>query len=134
MKQIKYEELLVTDNFNIEVIKALGHFKLFECIKMFFNNMDTHFERACVANVKEKYQSEIYDTITNYNDRNHIPLSSANNREAINQLIMEEQAESNNINVDTFSPQRNESEDLIKKVANFTINEVGNNLIDKLQT
>ena len=47
---------------------------------------------------------------------------------------MEEQAESNNINVDTFSPQRNESEDLIKKVANFTINEVGNNLIDKLQT
>ena len=41
--------------YNIEVIKALGHFKLFECIKIFFNNMDTNFERACMANVKEKY-------------------------------------------------------------------------------
>ena len=31
-----------------------------------------------------------------------------------------------------FIPQRNESEDLIKKVANLTINNLGNNIINKV--
>ena len=78
-----------------------------------------------MKNTKEKYWSEMYDTITNYNEWNHTLLSNANIREEINQLILEEQSEANNIMIDMFSPQRNQSDDLINKVANLTINDVG---------
>ena len=59
-----------------------------------------------MKNTKEKYWSEMYDTITNYNDRNYTPLSNTNIREAIDKEIMEEQAEANNATVDAFNPQR----------------------------
>ena len=59
-----------------------------------------------MKNTKEKYWSEMYDTITNYNDRNYTPLSNTNIREAIDKEIMEEQAEENNATVDAFNPQR----------------------------
>ena len=39
----KYEETLVKDNYNIEVIMAPGYFKLFDCGKMLFNNLDTKY-------------------------------------------------------------------------------------------
>ena len=45
---------------------------------------------------------------------------------------MEEQAEENNVTVGNFSPQRNESDNIINKVANLTINDVRNNLINKV--
>ena len=75
---------------------------------------------------------EIYDTITNYNDRNNTPLSKAKIREAIDQVILEDKVEANNVMVDMFSPQRNQSDDMIYKVENLTMNDVGNNLIDKV--
>ena len=57
-------------------------------------------------------------------------------REAINKLILEERfiAEANNVTFDAFSPQINESEYLIDKVVNLTIN-VGNenNLVNKVE-
>ena len=55
VKDTKDEEPLVTDNSNIEVIKAPGYFKLFECGKMFFNNLDLMYKHACMENAKEKY-------------------------------------------------------------------------------
>ena len=86
-----------------------------------------------MENVKDNYWTEIYDTITNYNERNHTPLSNANIREAIDKVILEEQAEEDNATVDTFSPQRNKSDDLIENSVNLTINnKVGDNLIDKV--
>ena len=53
--------------------------------------------------------------------------------EAINKVMTEKQAEANNITVDTFSPQRNESENLIKKVENMTINDVVKNIINEVK-
>ena len=50
--------------------------------------------------------------------------------EAIDQVIMEDQAEAKNTTVDTFSPQRNKSESLINEVKNLTKNDVKNNLIN----
>ena len=73
----------------------------------------------------------MYDTITNYNDQNHTPLFKANIRTAIDKLVLEDQAESNNGTVDMFSPQINGSEDMIEKLANLIINEVRNDLIKK---
>ena len=51
---------------------------------------------------------EMYDTITNYNDQNHTPLSNAKNKESINHVILEKKAEENNVTFDTFITQRNE--------------------------
>ena len=73
----------------------------------------------------------MYDTITNYNDQNYTPLFKANIRTAIDKLVLEDQAESNNGTVDMFSPQINGSEDMIEKLANLIINEVRNDLIKK---
>ena len=74
----------------------------------------------------------MYDTITNYNDLNHTPLFNANIREAINKLILGEQAEANNVTVDRLITHKNESGYLVNKVVNFKIsNEVRNNMIDK---
>ena len=90
-----------------------------------------------MSSTRDNYWSEFHHIIINYNGRNDTLLSNLKIREAINQLIMWEKviAESNNITVDMFmvSPHRNESEDLIDKVANLTKN-VGNekNLIDKV--
>ena len=58
-----------------------------------------------------------------------------NIREAIDQVMIEEEAEANNATVDTLIPQRNESEnsnDQINEVANLKIKDVENNLINKV--
>ena len=77
------DEALVTDNL---VIKALGHFKLFKCGKTFFNNLDAPYECVCMENANNKHWTEMYDTITNYNDWNNTPLSNVKIREAIVQV------------------------------------------------
>ena len=84
-----------------------------------------------MANVKDKYWTEMYNTITNYNDRNHTPLSNVKIAEAIDKIILEEQAEANNNTVDTFITTRNESNNLFNKIESFTIDDVGKNLINK---
>ena len=100
IKDTKDEEPSVMD---ILLIKAPGYFELFECGKYFFNNLDTMYEHACMENVKNDYWTEMYDVITNYNVRNHTPLSNLKIIEAIDKLIMEKQAEANNFMADTFS-------------------------------
>ena len=104
-KDKKYEEPLVMDNCNIEVIRVPGCFKLFECDKMFLNKLNATYKCAGVGNTKENYLSEMYDTITNYIDHNNTPFSNANIIEAIYQGVLEEQKEANNDTVDTFIPQ-----------------------------
>ena len=54
VKYIKDEEPVVMD---IEVIKASGSFKVFQCGKQLFNNLDTMYKRACMASSKGKYWS-----------------------------------------------------------------------------
>ena len=85
-----------------------------------------------MSNANDKYWTEMYDNITNYNELNHTPLSNANIREVINKVIMEQQAEANNAGVYKFSSMINESENLINKVEILTINDVGNYLINKV--
>ena len=74
----------------------------------------------------------MYDTITKYNDHNYTLLSNVKIREAIDQVMREEESEANKGMVDTFSTQRNVSEDLINKVSNLTINNMGNNITNKV--
>ena len=51
--------------------------------------------------------------------------------ESIDKVMIKEQAEENSITVDTFSPMRNESENIINQVKNLTIHDIINDLIDK---
>ena len=130
VKDTKYEEPSVS---YILLIKTLGHFKLFQCGKEFFNNLETACEHACTKNSKDNDWAEIYDTTKNYNDRNHTPLSNSKIRETTDKVILEEQAETSNVTVDTFILQRNEGDSLINKVKNLTINnKSGNDLINKV--
>ena len=46
MNKKKNEEPSVTDN---SVINVPSYFKLFECGKNFFNNIDATYEQACMA-------------------------------------------------------------------------------------
>ena len=77
------KEPFVTYHSNIEGIKSPGYFKPFQWSKMFFNNLDVMYKHVCMKNSKGKYWLEIYDSITNYNDRNHKPLSNAKIQEVI---------------------------------------------------
>ena len=77
-----------------------------------------------MENVKGEYWMEMNDTILNYSEWNHTPLSNAKIKEKIDKLMLEEQAESNKFLVDTFSPQINKSEFIINKVVNLAKNDV----------
>ena len=68
----------------------------------------------------------MYDTITKYNNQHHTPLSNMNSIEAKYQVILEEQVEENNFTFDIFHPHRNKSENLIDKISNLTIDDIGN--------
>ena len=57
-----------------------------------------------MATSKDKYYTEIFNTLTDYNERNHTPLSSVNIREEIRRVMEEESIiDANNITKDTFS-------------------------------
>ena len=43
-----------------------------------------------MANSKEKYYTEMFKTLTDYNDRNNTPLSKAKKWEEIREVIEEE--------------------------------------------
>ena len=55
MNEKKYEEPSVTDN---SVIIAPRYFKLFKFNKNFLNNIDTTYERACMATFQGKWDTE----------------------------------------------------------------------------
>ena len=74
------DKILVTDNSSI---KAPGYFKLFKYGEELLNKLDATYERLFMVNAKYKYWMKNYDIITNYNDRNHTPLSNTKIREEI---------------------------------------------------
>ena len=50
---------------NISLIKAPGYFKLCKYSEEVFKNLDAAYECACMKNAKDKYCTEMYDTINN---------------------------------------------------------------------
>ena len=78
--ETKYEEPSVKYN---SVANAFKCFKLFEHNKKFLNNIGATCEQVCMETSKDKYYTEMYNTLTDYNDRKNIPLSNAKIREAI---------------------------------------------------
>ena len=57
-----------------------------------------------MATSKDKYYTEMCNTLTDYNDCKNMPLSNANIQETIHKVKEEESiTDANNITVDTFS-------------------------------
>ena len=72
------------------------------------NKLDATCKRVCMATSRDRYYTEMYETLTDYNDCNNILLSNENIREAIREVIEEESiSDSNNLTVDTFSHTSN---------------------------
>ena len=74
MDETEDEEPPVTDN---TVINEMSYFNLFKCGKNFLNKIDATREQACMETSKDKYYKEMCNTLTDYNDLNNTPLSSA---------------------------------------------------------
>ena len=54
--ETNFEEPSVTDN---SVINAPSYFKIFKCSKTFLNNFYATYERACMVNPMEKYDTAV---------------------------------------------------------------------------
>ena len=82
----------------------MSYFDLFECGKNLLNNIGATCEQACMATSKDKYYTEMFNALPDYNYRNNTPLSKSNIQEAIRE-VMEEKSitDSNNVTAVTFS-------------------------------
>ena len=85
------------------VVKEPIYFNIFECAVNLLNRIDTTCKRAYMATPRDKYYTELYRTITDFNDPNGAPFSNDNIRDEIRRRIVEEEAETHNVTVDTFS-------------------------------
>ena len=75
---------MVTDN---PVTNEPNYFNTFKCGKDILNRLNTTCERACMATSRDRYYTEIFKTLTDYNDRNNTELSNAKILEAIRKVI-----------------------------------------------
>ena len=98
-----------------------------------------------MGNSKGKYYTELYNTITNINNHNNTPLSSANIQEAVLEVMREDEEESitdaknfttytsslasstqrENSNATFASEKLENSDNLLDAVSNMKINNVG---------
>ena len=92
--ETEHEEPSVTDN---PVAKEPSYFNIFRCGKNFFNDLDATCKRACMANSRDKYYTELLRTTTDFNNRNDELLSNDNIQEAIHKFILKEESDAHNI-------------------------------------
>ena len=96
---------MVTDN---PVINEPRYFNIFESGKNHLNSIDATCERACMETSKDKYYTEMYNNLTDYNLRNNKPLYNANIRETIGKFMEEESiTDAKNVNADIFNHASN---------------------------
>ena len=64
------------------------------------NKLDATYKRACMETPRDKYYTELFRTITDYNNRNDSPFSNEKTQYEIHIVIAEEEAEDHNITLD----------------------------------
>ena len=117
----------------------MSYYKLFWWDKKPVKNIDAMCDWACMATSRDKYYTEMFKTLTDYNNHNNTPLSNSKTQQAIRKSIKEESnADSSNITAHTFSHESNtqryyenaiftsekldKSDELVDTVKNLTIN------------
>ena len=93
-----------------------------------------------MATSRDRYYTEMFKTLTDYNDRENTPLSNSSIREEISKVMEEESiSDANNVTADTFSHTPNtqkqntnaifisekldKSDELVDEVNNLKIND-----------
>ena len=71
MYETENEEPLVTYN---PVINYLSYFNLFECGNHLLYKIDATCEQARMSTSRDKYYTEMYKTLTGYNDQNNATI------------------------------------------------------------
>ena len=71
------------------------------------NKVGATCKQACMANLRDKYYTELFRTITDCNDCNGAPLSNEKILDSIHKVIVEEEVDAHNITVDTLSQTPN---------------------------
>ena len=78
------EEPLITYN---PVINESCYYKIFKCAKNLLNKLDTKCELGCMETSSDNKYTEMFKTLTDYNDRNNTSLSNEKIREALCKYI-----------------------------------------------
>ena len=107
MNIIKYELICIIFyyfiNGEINII-IFSHFFWYTTNNLLFYCWYATWKRSCVATWRDIYYTEMYKTLTDYNDHNNIPLSNDNIWEEIHKIVEEESISySNNITAGTCS-------------------------------
>ena len=99
------EEPLGTDN---TVVKEPRYFNIFECGKKILNRLDATCKQACMVTSRYKYYTEMFNNLTDYNDRNNAPISNQKIQKSMHKVMDEESIlNANNVTADTFSHKLN---------------------------
>ena len=67
------------------------------------SKLDATYELSCMANPRDKYYTQLYETLVYYNDRNNAPFSNENIRQAIRKIMAGKEMDACNITLDSHS-------------------------------
>ena len=81
-------------------------FNIFECRRNILERLEVSYKRACMATPKERYFTEMLDSLIEHNRRHFTPLSSKKLRKAVIRVMEDEEKYAkhyvNNITTDTL--------------------------------
>ena len=86
-------------------------FNISEYGKNILNKLEATWKWACMENSWDKYYKELLRTITDFNNRNDVPLFNEKIQEAIHKVIVEEESDAHNVTADNFSQTPNTQRD-----------------------
>ena len=73
------------------------YFNISEYGRNILNRLEVTYERACMANPRDKYYEKMLDTLVDYNDHHNALLSKENLRRAISKVVAKTEEEERNI-------------------------------------
>ena len=91
------------------------------------NRIGVAYEQACMATTKDKYYTEMLETLVDYNDSKNAPLSNGKLRQEFSKIMVETEEEerdaeynANNVTMDTFFHQSSVTTNTQGDIANVT--------------
>ena len=73
------------------------YFNISEYGRNILNRLEVTYERACMANPRDKYYEKMLDTLVDYNDHHNALLSKEKLRRAISKVVAKTEEEERNI-------------------------------------
>ena len=58
------------------IFKEQSYYNIFKCDDNLLNRLDATDDQSCMATSRDKYYTEMYETLIEYNERNDAPLSN----------------------------------------------------------